>query len=61
VERVQYFAGRRRLGSARRAPFRIDVRRGRLPSGRKVRLRARVSTRDGRAVTLDRLVVGCRR
>ena len=61
VERAQYFLGRRSLGSSRRPPFSTVVRRGRLPSGRKVRLRARVTTRDGRVATLDRLVLGCRR
>ena len=61
VERVQYFLGRRRLGVARRPPFIRDLRRRRLPAGRKVRLRARVTTRDGRVVTLDRLVLTCRR
>ena len=61
VERVQYFLGRRRVGGSRRAPFSTDVRRRRLPAGRRVRVRARVSTRDGRLVTLDRLVLACRR
>ena len=61
VERVQYFLGRRRLASSRRPPFRTDVKRGRLPAGRKVRLRARVTTSDGRVVTLDRRVLACRR
>jgi hypothetical protein len=59
VERVQYFLGRRRLRSARRSPFSTSVRR--LPAGRAVRVRARVSTRDGRVVTLDRRVLACRR
>jgi arylsulfatase A-like enzyme len=61
VERVQYSLGRRRLGSSRQAPFNTDVKRGRLPSGRKLRVRARVTTFDGRLVTVDRPVTTCRR
>jgi hypothetical protein len=59
VERVRYFNGRRRLGGARRAPFRLDVKRSRLRSRRTVRLRARVSTFDGRVATVDRRIRTC--
>jgi len=59
VERVQYSLGRRRLGSSRRPPFNTDVKRSRLPSGRELRVRARVTTLDGRVVTVDRPVKTC--
>ena len=61
VERVQYSLGRRRLGSSRRPPFNTDVNRSRLPSGREVLVRARVTTLDGRVATVDRPVKTCRR
>jgi len=61
VQGVRYFSGRRRLGAAGRRPFRLDVRRSKLPGGRKLRLRARVTTFDGRVATLDRHLRTCRR
>ncbi len=61
VERVQYLLGRRRLGASRQSPFSADVKRSRLPAGRELRIRARVVTRDGRVVTVDRPVRTCRR
>ena len=61
VERVQYLLGRRRVGASSRPPFNREVRRSRLPSGREVRLRARVTTLDGRVRTVDRVVKTCRR
>ena len=61
VERVQYLLGRRRLGTASRPPFNADVKRSRLPSGRQVKVRARVTTLDGRVATVDRAVKTCRR
>ncbi|HEV2723920.1 MAG TPA: sulfatase [Thermoleophilaceae bacterium] len=61
VERVKYLLGRRRLAASRRSPFSADVRPSRLPAGRELRVRARVVTRDGRVVTVDRPVTTCRR
>ena len=61
VERVQYLLGRRRLAASRRPPFSAEVKRSRLPSGRELRVRARVTTLDGRVVTVDRPVKTCRR
>jgi arylsulfatase A-like enzyme len=59
VESVRYFIGTRRLGTARRRPFRIDVKKARLRAGRTLRLRARVTTFDGRLATLDRRLRTC--
>jgi len=59
VERVQYLLGRRSLGSSRRPPFRAVVKRSRLPSGQEVKVRARVTTLDGRVVTVDRAIKTC--
>jgi hypothetical protein len=61
VERVQYTLGRRRVGSSRRPPFSADVKRSLLPAGRELRVRARVSTLDGRVATVDRALKTCRR
>ncbi|MDQ4042072.1 MAG: sulfatase, partial [Actinomycetota bacterium] len=46
VELVRYFTGGRRLGVARRRPFRLDVKRSKLGDGGTLRLRARVTTFD---------------
>jgi N-acetylglucosamine-6-sulfatase len=61
VQVVRYFNGRRRLGAARRAPFRLDVTKSKLRAGRRLRLRARVTTFDGRLTTVDRRLRTCRR
>lgn len=60
VESVRYYVGGRSLGSARRRPFfRVVVKRRRLALGHALRLRARVTTVDGRVVTLDRTIKTC--
>ena len=61
VESVRYTTGRRRLGSSRRRPFAVRVKRTRLRAGRQVKLRARITTVDGRVVTVDRRVTTCPR
>ncbi len=61
VESVRYTLGRRRLGTSRKRPFRVTVKRRRLPAGRLLAIRARVTARDGRVVTLDRGVATCPR
>ena len=54
VESVRYTASGRRLGSSRRRPFRLTVKRSKLRAGRKLIVRARIATIDGRVVTVDR-------
>jgi N-acetylglucosamine-6-sulfatase len=59
VQRADVFVGAARLTAVRRRPFRTIIRRGRLRSRGANRLRVRVTTRDGRRVTLDRRLVTC--
>lgn len=59
VRRVDFLAGRRRVASDRRHPFRAVVRRNALRRGRVNTLRARVVLRDGRRVTVSRRVRAC--
>jgi hypothetical protein len=61
VESVRYTVGKRRIGTSRRRPFTVRVKRSRLPSGRQLKMRARVTTRDGRVITVDRRVTTCPR
>ncbi|HEX2071301.1 MAG TPA: sulfatase [Thermoleophilaceae bacterium] len=61
VIRVDYYRGDRKLRSTRRTPFSARVRRRALPRGRKLTLRALVTTVDGRKATYDRGVRTCRR
>ena len=61
MESVRYTVGRRKLGSSRAVPFFVKVKRSRLPSGRRISVRARVSARDGRVITVDRKLLTCRR
>ena len=58
VRRADVFVGAARVTAVRRRPFRTIIRRGRLRS-RTNRLRVRVTTRDGRRVTLDRRLATC--
>jgi arylsulfatase A-like enzyme len=57
--RVDYYRGTRRLRGTRRAPFAVRVNRRALPRGRKLTLRARATTVDGRRATYDRVVRTC--
>ena len=59
VQRAEVFVGAARVAAVRRRPFRTIIRRGRLRSRGANRLRVRVTTRDGRVVTLDRRLVTC--
>ena len=59
VESVRYTTGRRRLGSSRRRPFRVSVKRSKLRAGRQLTVRARIATIDGRVVTVDRKLTTC--
>ncbi|HEX2162131.1 MAG TPA: sulfatase [Thermoleophilaceae bacterium] len=61
VVRVDYYRGKRKLRATRRTPFEVRVRRRALPRGRKLTLRALVTTVDGRKATYDRRVQTCRR
>jgi N-acetylglucosamine-6-sulfatase len=61
VLRVDYYRGSRKLRGTRRTPFTVRVRRTALPRGRKLELRALVTTTDGRKATYDRTVRTCRR
>jgi hypothetical protein len=61
VESVRYSVGSRRLGTSRRRPFLISVKRSRLRAGRQLTIRARVTTVDGRVVTVDRKITTCAR
>jgi arylsulfatase A-like enzyme len=53
------FVGRRRIARASTTPITQRIRRPRLRSGRRYRLRVRADLRDGRRVTLDRHLRGC--
>ena len=59
VRRADVFVGAARVTAVRRRPFRTVIRRGRLRSRGATRLRVRVTTADGRLVTLDRRLVTC--
>ena len=61
VASVRYTASGRRLGSSRRRPFRLTVKRSKLRAGRKLVVRARITTIDGRVVTVDRRITTCPR
>ena len=61
VESVRYTASGRRLGSSRRRPFRVNVKRAKLRAGRQLTVRARITTLDGRVVTVDRKLTTCPR
>jgi arylsulfatase A-like enzyme len=61
VTRVDFFVRKRRVARDRRAPFVKRVSRRRVPRGRRFRLRARATLADGRLVTIDRRLRGCRR
>ncbi|MEX1142021.1 MAG: sulfatase [Thermoleophilaceae bacterium] len=61
VERVVYHRGARRLRGTRRPPFVVRLRRRALPRGRRLTLRALVTTVDGRRATYDRRIRTCRR
>ena len=61
VERVRYFGGAAVLGTTARPPFSLDAKRRRLPSRRALRIRARITTVDGRIITRDRVLRTCRR
>jgi hypothetical protein len=61
VESVRYSVGSRRLGTTRRYPFQLRVKRRRLRAGRQLTIRARVTTLDGRVVTADRRITTCPR
>ena len=59
VKRVDFLLGARRIARDSRAPFSKQVRRRGLATGRRYRLRARVSLRDGRKLTLRRRFRAC--
>jgi arylsulfatase A-like enzyme len=61
VERVVFYRGRKRLRGTARPPFQVQVERRALPRGRKLALRALVTTEDGRRATYDRPLSTCRR
>jgi N-acetylglucosamine-6-sulfatase len=61
VFRVDYYRGTRRLRGTRRTPFAVRVGRRALPRGRRLELRALVTTADGRKATYDRTIRICRR
>jgi len=61
VASVRYSVGSRRLGTSRRRPFRVSVKRRRLSAGRQLTIRARVATIDGRVATVDRKITTCAR
>jgi N-acetylglucosamine-6-sulfatase len=59
VRRSDFFVGRRRAARDRRSPFAKRLRIRGVRPGRRFRVRARVTTRDGRVVTLDRHLRRC--
>jgi len=59
VERVEFTLDDRGRRAKERAPYKRSFPASRLPDGKLVRLRARVSLDDDRVVTLDRRVRGC--
>jgi N-acetylglucosamine-6-sulfatase len=59
--RVDYFRGTRKLRGTRRQPFTVRIAKRKLPRGRRIALRARVTMVDGRRATYDRRVRICRR
>jgi hypothetical protein len=61
VLRVGYYRGARKLRATRRTPFAVRIARRALPRGRRLTLRALVTTVDGRKATYDRRVRTCRR
>jgi N-acetylglucosamine-6-sulfatase len=61
VLRVDYHRGKRKLRGTRRAPFTVRIARRALPRGRKLALRALVTTIDGRRATYDGAIRTCRR
>jgi arylsulfatase A-like enzyme len=61
VAKVVYYRGTRRLRGTRVPPFAAQVRRRVLPRGKRVALRALVTTADGRRATYDRTLRTCRR
>jgi hypothetical protein len=61
VESVRYTTSGRKLGSSRRRPFRVNVKRAKLRAGRQLTVRARITTIDGRIVTVDRKLTTCPR
>ena len=60
VQAAQVFVGGARVTALRRQPFRGRLGRGVLRGRGVKRLRVRVTTRDGRVVTLDRRLGNCR-
>jgi hypothetical protein len=56
---VDFYLRGHRLGTDRRARFGRLVSLRRVPRHATALLRARASTRDGRVVTLDRVVARC--
>ncbi len=61
VLRVDYYRGRRKLRGTRRTPFTARVSKRALPRGRRLELRALVTTADGRKATYDHAIRTCRR
>jgi N-acetylglucosamine-6-sulfatase len=61
VLRVDYHRGKRKLRGTRRAPFTVRIAKRALPRGRKLALRALVTTIDGRRATYDGAIRTCRR
>jgi hypothetical protein len=53
------FVGRRRIARSSRAPTVQVIRRPRVRTGRRYRLRVRAELRDGRQLTLDRRLRSC--
>lgn len=60
VDRVKFELGGRRVARDDKRPFRRSIGRRHLKRGRKSTLRARLILTDGREMTLDRSVRGCR-
>jgi N-acetylglucosamine-6-sulfatase len=61
VSRVDYYRGARKLRGTRRTPFAVRVGKHALPRGRRLELRALVTTGDGRKATYDHAVRTCAR
>jgi N-sulphoglucosamine sulphohydrolase, C-terminal len=61
VLRVDYYRGTRKLRGTRRTPFMVRVAKRALPRGRKLPLRALVTTTDGRRATYDGAIRTCPR
>jgi N-acetylglucosamine-6-sulfatase len=61
VAKAVYYRGSRRLGGTRVAPFAVKVKRRALPRGKRIELRALVTTADGRRATYDRTLRACHR